>query len=315
RSVNILSYHQELDLRHGTLLKSILFEDPAGRRTALAERRLVSMADMHAGAVELTLTAQNWAGPATIHSAIDGRVVNAGAALYREFNNLHLEPLESRASGEDVLTLKVRTSQSKLQVAQAVRTRILRDGKVEAPARRVIEEPAYVAHEFDVELEQGIPLVLEKVLAIYTSRDHAISEPGVAACKAISRAGSYDDLLDAHVLMWMHNWRRFDIHVRAATGRFNLNVAMLLRLNILHLLQAVSLNSIGLDIGVPARGWTGEAYQGHIFWDELFIFPFLTFRTPEITRSLLMYRYRRLNEARAAAKDAGFEGALFPWQS
>src|SRR5690606_40554510 len=86
-------------------------------------------------------------------------------------------------------------------------------------------------------------------------------------------------------------------------------------LNILHLLQAVSLNSIGLDIGVPARGWTGEAYQGHIFWDELFIFPFLTFRTPEITRSLLMYRYRRLNEARAAAKDAGFEGALFPWQS
>ena len=74
---------------------------------------------------------------------------------------------------------------------------------------------------------------------------------------------------------------------------------MLLRLNMFHLLQAVSLNSIGLDIGVPARGWTGEAYQGHIFWDELFIFPFLNYRTPEITRSLLMYRYRRLGEARA----------------
>ncbi len=76
---------------------------------------------------------------------------------------------------------------------------------------------------------------------------------------------------------------------------------MLLRLNMFHLLQAVSPNSIGLDIGVPARGWTGEAYQGHIFWDELFIFPFLNYRMPEITRSLLMYRYRRLGEARAAA--------------
>ena len=61
-------------------------------------------------------------------------------------------------------------------------------------------------------------------------------------------------------------------------------------------------NSIGLDVGVPARGWTGEAYQGHIFWDELFIFPFLNYRMPEITRSLLMYRYRRLDEARAQAR-------------
>jgi trehalose/maltose hydrolase-like predicted phosphorylase len=39
---------------------------------------------------------------------------------------------------------------------------------------------------------------------------------------------------------------------------------------------------------VPARGWTGEAYEGHIFWDELFIFPTLNYRAPEITRSLLM---------------------------
>ena len=59
---------------------------------------------------------------------------------------------------------------------------------------------------------------------------------------------------------------------------------MLLRLNMFHLLQAVSPKSVGLDIGVPARGWTGEAYQGHIFWDELFIFPLFDFRMPEITR-------------------------------
>jgi trehalose/maltose hydrolase-like predicted phosphorylase len=90
---------------------------------------------------------------------------------------------------------------------------------------------------------------------------------------------------------------------------------MLLRLNMSHLLKAASLNSIGLDVGMPARGWTGEGYQGHVFWDELFIFPTLALRQPEIVRSLLMYRYRRLNEARAAATRAGFRGAMFPWQS
>ena len=75
------------------------------------------------------------------------------------------------------------------------------------------------------------------------------------------------------------------------------------------------MHTMDLDVGVPSRGWHGEAYRGHIFWDELFIFPFLNFRLPEITRSLLMYRYRRLDEARRAARQEGFEGAMFPWQS
>jgi trehalose/maltose hydrolase-like predicted phosphorylase len=157
--------------------------------------------------------------------------------------------------------------------------------------------------------------VLEKLASLYTSRDHAISEPGLAARKAIARAGRFEAVVAEHVLAWKHLWRRFDVHLRPADAGFRLNVPMLLRLHMLHLLQAASLNSIGLDIGIPARGWTGEAYQGHIFWDELFIFPTLNFRAPEITRSLLMYRYRRLGEARAAARDAGYQGAMFPWQS
>ncbi len=67
--------------------------------------------------------------------------------------------------------------------------------------------------------------------------------------------------------------------------------------------------------GVPARGLNGEAYRGHVFWDELYVFRYLTSRLPEITRELLMYRYRRLGEARAAAREAGYKGAMFPWQS
>jgi trehalose/maltose hydrolase-like predicted phosphorylase len=74
-------------------------------------------------------------------------------------------------------------------------------------------------------------------------------------------------------------------------------------------------NTIGLDVGIPARGWHGEAYRGHIFWDELFVFPFLNFQLPELARSLLMYRYHRLPAARRAARKAGYRGAMYPWQS
>jgi trehalose/maltose hydrolase-like predicted phosphorylase len=52
-----------------------------------------------------------------------------------------------------------------------------------------------------------------------------------------------------------------------------------------------------------------------VFWDEIYAFPFFNVRLPEVTRGLLMYRYRRLGEARAAATEAGFLGAMFPWQS
>jgi trehalose/maltose hydrolase-like predicted phosphorylase len=52
-----------------------------------------------------------------------------------------------------------------------------------------------------------------------------------------------------------------------------------------------------------------------VFWDELFVFPLLTLRFPDLTRSLLLYRWRRLDAARDAARAIGLSGALFPWQS
>ncbi len=315
RSVKILSFRQELDLRRGMLLRSISFEDVQGRRSTLRERRLVSMGDKHLGAQEWALTADNWSAGVTLRSAIDGRIVNTGAKLYRKFNNKHLEPLAGDAVGEDGVCLLVSTCQSNIRIAQAARTRAFLDGQPLEVRRRVIEEPGNIGQELKVELKKGVTLVLEKLASFYTSRDYAVSECGLEARKAIARAGRFDAVMADHVLAWKHLWRRFDVHIQPSDPGFKLNISMLLRLNMFHLLQAVSPNSIGLDIGVPARGWTGEAYQGHIFWDELFIFPFFNYRMPEITRSLLMYRYRRLGEARAAAAAAGYKGAMFPWQS
>ena len=166
--------------------------------------------------------------------------------------------------------------------------------------------------ELTIDLRQGQTLALEKLVSFYTSRDQAISECGLAARKAMARAGRFDGIMAQHMMAWKHLWRRFDVQLQPAGSGFKLNVSMLLRLNMLHLLQAVSPNSIGLDIGVPARGWTGEHYQGHIFWDELFIFPFLNFRMPEITRSLLMYRYRRLDEAAPRPPGQDFGEPCFP---
>ena len=315
RTTKLLSYRQELDLQRGMMVRTLHFEDPRGRRTRLRERRVVSMADAHMAAIELALSAENWSGNISVRSSIDGRVVNSGAKLYRKFSNEHLEPLSTEIIGPDSVSLLVRTKQSGVKVAQAARTQAFVGGKALDVRRNSIERPGYIGQVLSLDVRQGEALTLEKLVALHSSRDPATSECGLEARKSIARADRFSSVLDDHVLTWKHLWRRFDIHLEPAEAGFKLNVPMLLRLNMFHLLQTVSFHSIGVDIGVPARGWTGEAYQGHVFWDELFIFPFFNYRVPEITRALLMYRYRRLGEARAAARNAGYLGAMFPWQS
>ena len=66
---------------------------------------------------------------------------------------------------------------------------------------------------------------------------------------------------------------------------------------------------------MPARGLNGEAYRGHIFWDEIFILPFFNRHFPEISKALLLYRYRRLDAAREYARENGYKGAMYPWQT
>ena len=133
-------------------------------------------------------------------------------------------------------------------------------------------------------------------MTVFTGRDVATSEPAVDAERWLSRLGRFAELRDGHLTDWVHLWERLSIEFDDFTDELRI-----LRLHLLHLLQTVSPNSSDLDVGVPARGLHGEAYRGHIFWDELFIFPVLNLRLPMITRSLLGYRYRRLPEARHAA--------------
>src|SRR5262249_30736126 len=121
---------------------------------------------------------------------------------------------------------------------------------------------------------------------------------------------TFAEVLSRHQSAWDDLWDICDIRVP-----HDKRVQFLLRLHASHVLQTCSPHTADLDAGAPARGLNGEAYRGHIFWDELFVYPFLNVRLPTITRGLLMYRYRRLDEARALARDAGYRGAMYPWQS
>ncbi len=310
--VEILDYRQELDVGRGVLRRRMRFRDDHGRTTRWAERRLVSMADPHLAGLSVELTAEDWSGRLTVRSAIDGGVTNTGVPRYRDLAHEHLDVLVQDHIGSDTIVLRCRTKQSMLGIAQAARTRLYRDGSEIAGDHETYVADGVVAHEISCDLDAGVPLTVEKIAAVYTSRDRAISEPLLEATDAMGRAGRFDELLIAHALAWKELWAACDVQVDHRDGE---KIQLKVRVHIFHVLQTASPHTGDLDVGIPARGWHGEAYRGHIFWDEVFVFPYLSLHLPTLSRSLLEYRYRRLPAARRAAQAAGFRGAMFPWQS
>lgn len=308
----ILSVEQELDIVRGIFLRRLRFRDTAGRTSVWRERRLVSMDSRHIAALCVELTAEDWSGWITVRSALDGGVVNDGVERYRGLENRHFEILEADHRGEDTLFLRARTNQSRLGLAQAARTRIYRDGVEIDAERRTITDEQQVAQYITFDLAKREPIQVEKIVTLHSSRDSAISEPGIEALRALGRAGRFETIQARHEMAWKHLWGECDIALEDEGGAAT---ELKLRTHIFHLLQTASKHSVDLDTGIPARGWHGEAYRGHIFWDELFMFPFLSLRIPVLTRALLRYRHRRLGEARQAAEEAGFRGAMYPWQS
>ena len=309
----ILGYRQELDLRRGVLTRVLRVRYQDERVTRVTQRRIVSMADPHLAGLETTVVPENRSGRLEVRSALDGRVTNAGVERYRGLDGRHLVPVRGGQAGDDRIWLQVETRTSRVRIAQAASTRVVQDGQPVAVQRRTVQEPGFVAQHLTVDVYEGEPVTVEKLVALYTSRDRAIAEPGDATRGRVARLpNGFDRLLERQVLAWDQLWRRCHIDLG---GDGDQEVARTLNLHVFHLLQTVSEHTIDLDVGVPARGLHGEAYRGHIFWDELFIFPFLNLRFPELTRALLQYRSRRLPEAREAAQAAGLKGAMYPWQS
>ena len=299
----------ELDMRRGVLIRRLEITDDAGRRTRIVQRRLVSMDDMHVAALETTIVPLDWSGPLTVRSGLDGNVVNDGVERYRQLSKHHLDVLEA-GECDDAVHLVVETNQSHLRLGLAARTRVLVNGVGPEVERALVRDGGFVAHELTAEASAGTPLTFEKVVTLHTSRDRAISEPGLQAREGVAWAPGFDELLERHTTAWDLLWRRFAIDLDADE-----RTDLILSLHIFHLVQCASEHTLDLDVGVPARGWHGEAYRGHIFWDELFILPYIKLRMPVLARSLLHYRRRRLDAARRNAAAAGHRGALYPWQS
>ena len=306
--VELLDYRHELDIHRAVVTRELRFRDAAGRETALRSRRFVSMADPHRAGIEWTLTPQNWSGRVEVISAIDGRVTNHGVARYLELEGRHFNPVSPRTFGAEVIALKAQTRQSNIYISQAARTRVFQGSERLAVERGLHQMEDYIQQVLAFDVRQGAPTRVEKMLTFSTSRDAATSDTLAKAGTSALWRPDFGEALERHVSAWEELWRVCDV---AGARRRRVGPDAVAPSRRPHP-PVCSRHMADLDAGVPARGLNGEAYRGHVFWDELYVFPFLSFRMPEVTREPPTTDDGRLDEARAAAREGGLRRGDVP---
>ncbi|MFF3500976.1 glycoside hydrolase family 65 protein [Streptomyces sp. NPDC003247] len=300
-SAPVLAHRHVLRLDSGLLERVTRYGLDGGRELSVRQWRLVHMADPHLAALRTEFTVSGAGVELEVEASLDGGVTNAGVPRYRGLDGRHLTHVHTGTAAPGTVWLRCRTRTSDIRIALAARL------TADAPVTDTHEHPRAV-QGVRLVLEPGRTAAVDKTVALHSSRDPAISDPLRTAVDRVAAAPGFEELARSHLTAWSGLWRRAEIDVPGEPGA-------ILRLHLFHVLQTLSPHTADLDVGVPARGLHGEAYRGHVFWDELFVLPYLNLHFPEVSRALLRYRHRRLDRARAAARAAGRRGALYPWQS
>ncbi|MFI8500031.1 glycoside hydrolase family 65 protein [Streptomyces sp. NPDC085524] len=296
-------FRVSLDLRSGTLTRRMLFHDAEGRRLGVTHTRLVHIGDPYLAAQRTVLSAYGWQGRIQIEAVLEGAVANTGVDRYRALAGRHLVEHQAGVEGEGIAWLSCNTATSRLRIGLAVRT----SARPLTPVGRACTSTT-ARQTFILPIRRAEPAVVVKTAALFTSLDRPWEDPVKSSIAHARHAPEFPALLQSHKATWQRVWSEGELKTPGETGR-------VLRLHAFHVLQTLSPHTAELDVGVPARGLHGEAYRGHVFWDELFVLPYLGLHFPETARALLMYRHRRLPAARNAARAVGARGAMFPWQS
>ena len=239
KSVQLVNYQLRLDIRQGLLHRKIRFIDKSGHETTVCQRSFVHMRHAHLGGLEMTFTAHNWSGALTIRSAIDGRVTNNSTQMLQGEEKKHFDYLSSTICG-DTMHLGVITKQSRLMVSVSARNTLIKSGKIISAIENGIAESGFVAQDIKVFVEENSSITLEKIIALYTSRDLGISEASLSSSHAVGAAADFNSLLAEHIESWSHLWSRFDMFVDTKETHTNSDPSFLIHLSAFHCLQTAN---------------------------------------------------------------------------
>ena len=307
-----------LDMRNGMLTRQLVWSTPSGKHLHVQSARLVSLEHRHVLAVSYEVSVDHPAPVVlcsrVINRANAGRVDSASPVddprIARRLGRRVLEPRVVEQVGER-LVLGYQTVDSGMMLGVAV------DHVLDVPSsHQVSVHPEADTSEFivAVDAEPDVPVRLTKFAAYHSSRSVDAADLVERCQRTLDRVtfSGFERLRDEQRRCLDRFWDRADVTLDD-TVRHPVRMQQAVRWNLFHLAQATWTTEGG---GVPAKGLTGDAYDGHYFWDtETWVLPFLAYTQPRIARNLLRFRHSMLDKARARARDLDFRGVLFPWRT
>jgi alpha,alpha-trehalose phosphorylase len=316
----LLSYDRRLNMKSGTLDREVLWETPAGKQVSITSRRLISFVNRHVAAISYRMILLNAQASVVISSEVATNEAGARSneddpRLARAFSGRVLHPRTSYSKDRRIVLCHA-TEKSGFTLTCAT------DNALETScpySHEVAHTSDFGQVAFTVEAQPGRSIHLTKYMVYHTSRTASAEELCGRAEWTMDRIVSqgFPQLLASQEQYMEDFWRRSDVRVKDIredrTKRSTVEIQQAIRFNLFHILQA---SARAEDTGVPAKGLTGQAYEGHYFWDtEIYLLPFLTYTSPRIARNLLAFRYKMLPQARARAQELGHRGAMFPWRT
>ena len=319
-NAHLLNYDRRLNMKSGTLDREILWETPSGKQVSITSRRLVSFVNRRVAAISYRVTILNAQAFVVISSETttndrSTRGNEDDPRLARAFSGRVLHQRASYSKDRRIVLCHA-TEKSRFTLTCAT------DHALESScpySYKVAHTGDFGQVAFTIEARPGCSIQLTKYMVYHASQTASSEELCGRAEWTMDRVVSqgFQKLLASQEHYMDDFWRRSDVRIKDiredVTKRSTIEIQQAIRFNLFHILQA---SARAEDTGVAAKGLTGQAYEGHYFWDtEIYLLPFLTYTSPRIARNLLAFRYKMLPQARARAKELGHRGAMFPWRT
>lgn len=296
---SVLRFDRRLNVDTGELRISAVCELKNGLRVKLESRRFASASDRHLFCQEFAVTPVNRdLESLEFVSGINGQITNGGVS--------HLRQVECRVFERKFMSWNGRLAQESLRLISGID---IAGGTVRRPPEHVLKRRSIYESDL-LSVARDRTVVFSKYSYIETPQiQKDETGEGVERLRRCVSKG-YRRLYEEHQESMDAFWKYARIRIEGAS----LEEQAALCFAQYHLKGMTPADTPAY--GVAAKGLTGEGYKGHVFWDtEIFVLPFLLYVFPEQARNLLIFRYNGLPGAREKARQAGYRGAMFPWET
>jgi trehalose/maltose hydrolase-like predicted phosphorylase len=286
----IVEHRRVLDMSQGIVFRYWRQRDRVGRTVRVRTARFASLSDRSIMVLRAEASPEDFCGRLVWEACVG--VSHAGGPVYDASltalsGSGFVARTKGRKGGGHVLAVSTRPASG-------------------SPVARYLEQSRDV---IGGRLDCNEPATIDRIAAVVSSPSRPPASTVALNVLERAEAAGFDELLRRHVAAWRERWDDAAVSIGG-----DAHAELALRFSMYHMMSTAHPTKESVSVG--ARGLSGMSYFNHVFWDtEIFVVPFFIYTHPQTARTLLSYRFRNLDGARRKARDMGFKGALFPWES